>query len=229
MRHYPTLFFILLFGGSSAQNIGINTNGAIPHGSALLDVDASALAAGQKRGLLIPRVALVATDIEYPVGIPIATSLLVYNTATDGTPPYNVVPGHYAWDGVMWVRFIMATDPPSAPTCPPGFVRVPGRSYCIEVNERPQSDWDGAKTTCLSLGYRLCFPGEWRDACPNQGTTEDNLGNIVPLQDMTGNEEWTWNLSPISTIPTLGVVSCGNITQTSIYENYRFRCCFAFY
>ncbi|MBK8340198.1 MAG: hypothetical protein IPK99_09535 [Flavobacteriales bacterium] len=36
------------------QNIGINANGATPNASALLDIDASAIA-GTKKGLLIPR------------------------------------------------------------------------------------------------------------------------------------------------------------------------------
>lgn len=41
-----------------AQNIGINVNGAAPAASALLDIDASALPAANKRGLLIPQMAL---------------------------------------------------------------------------------------------------------------------------------------------------------------------------
>lgn len=226
MKTLLSFLLFLLSTKAYAQNIGINPDGGAPNPSALLDVDATNLPVNDKKGLLIPRLALTATNVPAPVVAP-ATSLLVYNTATAGTVPTNVTPGYYYWDGVQWVRLLATTDPPPALTCPPGFVRVPGRNYCIEVNERPDDPWDVANTICLSLGYRLCFPGEWRDACPNQGITEDNLGNVVPLQDMTGNEEWTWNLSPISTVPTLGIVGCGNVTQSNISSGYNFRCCYA--
>jgi len=87
----------LLFGANLlAQNVGIGTS--TPDPSAKLDVvDAN-------RGLLIPRVALNATnDGTNPVTNP-ATSLLVYNTAIAGTAPNNVWPGFYYWNGTKWVR-----------------------------------------------------------------------------------------------------------------------------
>lgn len=88
----------------SAQNIGINVNGAAPDASALLDIDATALPAANKKGLLVPRVALTATNAAAPVVAP-APSLLVYNTNTAGVVPTNVTPGYYYWDGGAWVRF----------------------------------------------------------------------------------------------------------------------------
>lgn len=88
----------------SAQNIGINVNGAAPDASALLDIDATALPAANKKGLLVPRVALTATNVAAPVVAP-APSLLVYNTNTAGAAPTNVTPGYYYWDGGAWVRF----------------------------------------------------------------------------------------------------------------------------
>lgn len=87
-----------------AQNIGINVNGASPNASALLDIDGSGLPANGQRGLLVPRVALTATNAASPVSAP-ATSLLVYNTATAGAVPNNVTPGYYYWDGAQWIRF----------------------------------------------------------------------------------------------------------------------------
>jgi hypothetical protein len=81
-----------------AQNIGVNSTGASPDASAMLDIDA---APSNDKGLLVPRVALIATNNALPVTAP-ATSLLVYNTATAGTPPNNVTPGFYYWDGTKW-------------------------------------------------------------------------------------------------------------------------------
>lgn len=84
----------------SGQNIGINSTGASPHASAILDVDA---APSNNKGLLVPRIPLSAINVAAPVASP-ATSLLVYNTASAGTGSLAVVPGFYYWDGAKWVR-----------------------------------------------------------------------------------------------------------------------------
>jgi hypothetical protein len=88
-----------LLGGAGvgfAQNIGINATGASPAASAGFDIDFT------NKGLLIPRVALTATNAAGPITAP-ATSLFVYNTATAGVSPNNVLPGYYYWDGASWV------------------------------------------------------------------------------------------------------------------------------
>ncbi len=78
-----------------AQNVGINSTGASPDASAILDISST------DKGLLTPRVALTATGSGTPISSP-ATSLLVYNTATAG----DVTPGYYYWDGAKWIRLI---------------------------------------------------------------------------------------------------------------------------
>jgi len=78
-----------------AQNVGIGTTS--PHASAKLEVSAT------DKGLLIPRVNLVAANNPAPVTSP-ATGLLVFNTATSGTYPNDVYPGYYYWNGTRWVR-----------------------------------------------------------------------------------------------------------------------------
>ncbi|MFN7044055.1 MAG: hypothetical protein ACK4M1_02575 [Flavobacterium sp.] len=56
------------------------------------------------KGLLIPRVALTATNVVAPVGpAPIATGVLVFNTATAGSGITAVTPGFYYWSGTEWV------------------------------------------------------------------------------------------------------------------------------
>lgn len=80
-----------------AQNIAINSTGTAAVASAMLDITSTT------SGLLIPRVALTATNAAGPITAP-ATSLMVYNTATAGTVPNNVIPGYYYWDGAAWKR-----------------------------------------------------------------------------------------------------------------------------
>ncbi|WP_276374149.1 tail fiber domain-containing protein [Chryseolinea sp. H1M3-3] len=89
---------LLVSGKMLGQNIGINTDGATPDASAMLDIVSTS------KGLLIPRVALTATNAAGPVTSP-ATSLLVYNTATAGVAPNNVIPGYYYWNGIAWIAF----------------------------------------------------------------------------------------------------------------------------
>jgi len=83
----------------NAQNVGINSTGAAPDASAILDV------ASTSKGVLIPRVALTASNAAGPITSPL-TSLLVYNTATAGSSPNNVVPGYYYWNGAAWIGLV---------------------------------------------------------------------------------------------------------------------------
>ena len=79
-----------------AQNVGVNATGSTPNISAGFDVDFN------NKGLLIPRIALTSTGDVATIATP-ATSLLVYNTATAGTSPNNVLPGFYYWNGTKWI------------------------------------------------------------------------------------------------------------------------------
>jgi hypothetical protein len=99
MKKNFLLFFMTACIASStvAQNVAINSTGTVADASSMLDISSSNL------GLLIPRVALTAINSAAPVSSP-ATSLLVYNTATAGAAPNNVIPGYYYWDGSNWNR-----------------------------------------------------------------------------------------------------------------------------
>mgnify|MGYP006189741955 CR=1 FL=1 len=95
------LIYLLVFSGfffnASAQT-GIGTTA--PNASAKLEVAAT------DKGFLPPRVALTASNSFSPiVGTAAnATGLLVYNTASAGTTPNNVVPGYYYWNGTAWIQ-----------------------------------------------------------------------------------------------------------------------------
>ena len=92
---FVCISFVLFQMNALAQNVGINSTGATPDLSAILDVSAT------DKGMLVPRVALTLTTDPSPVTSP-ATSLLVYNTATVN----DVVTGYYYWDGTQWVRLM---------------------------------------------------------------------------------------------------------------------------
>ena len=84
-----------------AQNVGIGT--VTPNASAMLDISAT------NKGILIPRVSLLnATDVGTIASPPL--SLLIYNTATAGTPALAVSPGYYYWNGSKWVALIVSDN-----------------------------------------------------------------------------------------------------------------------
>lgn len=95
------LIFVLLISFSflqlnAQQNVSISDVNSTPEASSVLDVSSTT------KGMLIPRVALTATNAASPITLP-QTSLLVYNTATAGIIPNNVTPGYYYNSGTPTV------------------------------------------------------------------------------------------------------------------------------
>lgn len=72
-----------------AQSVGIGNSS--PHASAQLDISST------NKGMLVPRIALTATNNASPVTNP-ADALLVYNTNTAGAGANAVAPGFYYWN-----------------------------------------------------------------------------------------------------------------------------------
>jgi hypothetical protein len=101
------IFFEFTFLDGSSQNVAINDDGTLPHASAMLDVKSAT------KGILIPRVALTATNIAAPIASPF-TSLLVYNTAAEGSGGTAVTPGFYFWNGSAWEKISSASTPLNA-------------------------------------------------------------------------------------------------------------------
>ena len=91
------LYIILFFVTYLAQGqVGIGTD--TPISSARLEVSAN------DKGFLPPRIALSATNTYSPIDGPSAAGLLIYNTATNGSTPFNVTPGYYYWNGAAWIK-----------------------------------------------------------------------------------------------------------------------------
>jgi len=93
MKNALYLSFLIFLCSNTlfAQNVGVGT--ASPAGK--LDISSA------NDGVLIPRVALTAINVAAPLTAP-TQSELVYNTATAGAAPYNVIPGFYYWGGTQW-------------------------------------------------------------------------------------------------------------------------------
>lgn len=99
---FKLLLFNVLIGANNVvlSQVGIgNTNP-----KAALDVTST------NDGLLIPRVALTATNIA-TINTP-TISEIIYNTATSVTGPNQVTPGFYYWDGVLWLKVVTGSGAP---------------------------------------------------------------------------------------------------------------------
>lgn len=79
-----------------------------PNPNAKLDISSTLEEPG---GLLLPRVALLATTNSSPLTGTIENGMIVYNTATAGSGATRVTPGFYYHDGAQWVRIIGSTAP----------------------------------------------------------------------------------------------------------------------
>ncbi|RZJ30783.1 MAG: hypothetical protein EOO48_04045 [Flavobacterium sp.] len=92
------IVFVLIFTKNFAQ-VGVGTTTP----AAALDVTSTS------GGVLVPRVALTSKAVSAPVVNPqggaLVSGTLVWNTATTGTIPNNVIPGFYYWDTptLKWV------------------------------------------------------------------------------------------------------------------------------
>jgi hypothetical protein len=96
-KKYLLLLLICLSFSTLAQT-GIGTTN--PNASAKLEIAAT------DKGFLPPRIALTASNVFAPITgtSSAAAGLLIYNTATAGTAPNNVVPGYYYWNGTAWTQ-----------------------------------------------------------------------------------------------------------------------------
>lgn len=97
------IFIILIFVSTNhlfSQNVGINSTGAAPNVSAMLDVSSTS------QGLLAPRVALSSATDVVTIATP-ANSLLVFNTTAAGVSPNDIGVGYYYYSTATsrWTPF----------------------------------------------------------------------------------------------------------------------------
>lgn len=98
---FLTITIAIVFATSVFSQVGVGTTTP----AAALEVNSAT------DGLLIPRVALTATNAVTPLTAP-SNSELVYNTATAGVSPNNVTPGFYYWDtgSLRWIRITTGSN-----------------------------------------------------------------------------------------------------------------------
>lgn len=96
-RILTTVGCLIIFSIPLNAQVGVNTSS--PDASAALDISSS------DKGFLMTKVALTGTDDVSTITPSPTTGLLVFNTATAGTPGNEVTAGFYYFDGTSWKRF----------------------------------------------------------------------------------------------------------------------------
>ena len=175
---------ILSITTTIAQNVGISSTGAVPANSAGLDVNFP------DKGLLIPRVALSATNLTNPIPAP-ATSLLIYNTATASAGATAVSPGYYYWTGTQWARFFDATD---------------GRPWVLEGNSGTSPGTDFLGTTDVQA---LVFKTSNIERMRILSGGYVGIGLTVPTQRFQVNGNVYASGGDFYTAAGNGVINCG--------------------
>src|ERR1700741_3096076 len=85
----------------SAQNVGVNSTGATPNSSSILDLNTGNTFTGANgKGVIFPNVALTGNTDATTIGTGNVTGMMVYNTATvgAGTSSTAILPGFYYWE-----------------------------------------------------------------------------------------------------------------------------------
>ena len=148
MKKLYTFLFICFWQPYAFAQIGVGTSSV--ESSARLQVDASA--STNAKGFLPPRVALTASNNILPFTSTPATGIMVYNTATAGTAPDNVLPGLYYFDGSKWQRVINQqpdatvefdlANPNTTTPAPPVFTpNTPQSTSYVYVSSVDNSQW----------------------------------------------------------------------------------------
>jgi len=222
MKHtFLLLATALLLGIQSYAQTGvaINTSGADPDNSAMLDVSAT------NKGLLIPQVALTSTTDVTTIASP-ATGLLIYNTATTGRSPDNVIPGYYYYSGSLtgWKRFdtgsvsiVTGTAPVSSSggTSPVISISAASAITSGSMSAADKNKLDGIATNANNYVHPS---GDGNQHVPATSTV--NNGKVLTAGASAGSLSWqapstvATDLSKTSNMTIQTTASNGNITLT---------------
>lgn len=198
--------FASCFLFSQTRSVGINTN--TPDASAILDINATPPSSTQKRGFLLPRIALLNLTDQVTIPTP-AKGLLVYNTADAGVYPNNVTANnYYFWDGAKWMAMPLRNFVEDA---------VKPRIFYIEDN--------GTQTfTQAQINSQTANVTPTDNLVVFSGTPQINVANTITAN---GNSTFTINVSGLYDFSAFVNYNPMNVTSinhtgatvpTSIYQ-----------
>jgi hypothetical protein len=206
--------FVLTLGlaisSASFAQVKIGPNPTTIDPNAMLQVDAEA--SGNRAGILLPRVALTATNIAAPCANHVA-GMLVYNTVNAGSGNTAVYPGQYYNDGAQWVRVTSIPVQRNWQAFTEGVDRIYGTTYTnslpyeIVVNVGAHS--------ALIVGERITLYGVVNGVIVSSSTSSGNgtLGNTASVSIIVPPGA-TYHVDLIEETPT-------SLWQNVLWAEYR--------
>ncbi len=137
-----TFYFIIFNNSIAFGQVAINTTGNLPDSSAGLEISFP------NKGLLIPQVTLIDTNLTNPISNP-AVSLLVYNTTNNA----SLSEGFYYWNGTKWIKLTTLNESISS------YWRLTGNSGTnTSVNYLGTNDSTGLSVRTNQIEYLFISP-----------------------------------------------------------------------
>jgi hypothetical protein len=181
------LFCILLvLSHHGMSQVGINTS--TPRG--ILDVNSP------NTGIVLPRVALTATNNMSPVTNPqtgtIPEGTVVYNTATTSTGTNDVTPGLYTWNGTRWISQFQRRQYAFYESAAGSLRTNPGTTYTISLNGSSTPSFTANYTGTYKIRVRVDFGGGDAER-PNEGSGSNRSDGDLNIANATGTFTFTFN------------------------------------
>lgn len=167
-KHLYLLISFLFFNVLKSQ-VGIGTDSPSPY--AILELDS------HDKGLLISTVSLTSSILSAPFSSNVEGTW-VYNTATAGTSPSNVVPGLYYNNGSRWILMSLNDEPQKTGDIKSsintsdhdGWYLLDGRN----ISDLPTD----AQTHAIDLGYNTVLPDSGDRMLKGINTATETSGAI---------------------------------------------------
>jgi hypothetical protein len=217
--------FILLFTTKTIHlqaQVKFGNNPATVNSNSVLELEHT------MKGLLLPRVALSAVNLASPLSAHVA-GMMVYNTATAGTAPYNVTPGIYYNNGINWER-VVSNSPPivSTLTCGSATFSPTTASGAVAYTGNATVPYTGGNGATYSAGTGITSTGvTGLTATLQAGTLAFGAGNITYSISGTPSAAGTatfalsfggqtCNLTLTVSGPSITSISCGTATTNPV-------------
>lgn len=161
-NYVNTLIGILFFSIVKSQ-VGIGTPN--PSNSAVLELNSS------NKGFLMNTISLTSTQSASPLTTH-TEGIWVYNTATAGTAPNNVIPGLYYNDGAKWVLMSINTDIPKIGDIKSSMVNADHEGWYLMNGRNTSTLPASAQANAATIGLAATIPNTADRILKGKNTSE---------------------------------------------------------
>lgn len=157
-------FIWLFFPIAMLGQVGIGTSS--PTSSAILELNST------NQGLLFNKIALQGTNLAAPLTAH-QQGMWVYNTATTGTHPNNVVPGLYYNDGTKWIIITASESFPKIGDIKPSMnITDHNGWYILDGRSIATISSTNARQNAINIGFSSVLPNATDRILKGKSTTE---------------------------------------------------------